>query len=378
MHMLDETIPDFLNKPFCNRQAEIDQLLVAAKNSQNTVVFGLPGMGKTALCRRLQALLRELEPKDRILAAYVPLSKYWISPSRDPETLLSAAILDGTAKASFKLFITEIKQKFNPILSFDENDRPQMKFPARSKISIMDVMETWEKFVLSHYRCGVLLYDDFDSVLDEELERQLRATVQHTSSTAHIFFLRDSEKTKQVFYGKNSPFFRSGSSIFLEPIPRSDWHEYISSYFQIKNNPISDTQINRILDITQCSPLNTNSAISALSARSLPIDDSTIELVGLLIDEQTSRYTNSILEGLAPNQRILLLALADAEKSKPFTTDFVARYDLKSTSSIQRALEALLQRDIVSTDQDGAVFIVDPLLRKKLKETAKENPLFLD
>lgn len=364
---------------FCNRRREIDQLLLAAKNAQNVLVYSLHGMGKTALCHKLLSVL----PKE-ILAAYVPLSQYWLSASRKSSSVLAAALLDASVKAAANngSIISQVSswtEKYPTRLSWNDIGTPEIKVSAKSHPSITDAMQFWEELVKSHYASGIILFDDLDTLLDDQIERELRSIVQHVGNTSHVFLMSNTSKAQRLFFDRNSPFFRSGSTIYLGPIPPDDWHEFLTETFHEKNIEITPSQINKILEVTEGFPLYTMMACSIFNRNAnSELRDEDIQLVLDTVNQQATIYSNTLLDGLAPNQRMLLIAIADAGRIKPFSSKFIADYDLKAPSNVQRALEALDERNLVQHDPDGTVSVHDPILRRQLQSVARNNPLFLE
>jgi hypothetical protein len=63
------------------------------------------------------------------------------------------------------------------------------------------------------------------------------------------------------------------------------------------------------------------------------------------------------------NQRRFLTGLASEPFGvKPFASDFIQRYGLRSASNVQRAIEPLLERDIIDRD-NGSFVIIDRFFR---------------
>jgi hypothetical protein len=60
------------------------------------------------------------------------------------------------------------------------------------------------------------------------------------------------------------------------------------------------------------------------------------------------------------NQRILLSALAN-EPGRPQTRDYQTRHGLRGSSTTQKTVDALIQRELV-TKKDGFVTISEPFL----------------
>ena len=84
--------------------------------------------------------------------------------------------------------------------------------------------------------------------------------------------------------------------------------------------------------------------------------------VKLLLDRETYAYT-ALWESLALSQKRFLKGLAaEAPRVKVYAGEFVSRYRLGSASNAQRAVQALLAKDIIDRD-NGSFLITDRFFR---------------
>jgi hypothetical protein len=80
--------------------------------------------------------------------------------------------------------------------------------------------------------------------------------------------------------------------------------------------------------------------------------------VGTLLAHEGYAYT-TLWESFAINQRRFLRGLASEPMGvKPFASDFIQRHGLRSASNAQRAIESLLERDVIDRD-NGSFIIID-------------------
>jgi len=84
--------------------------------------------------------------------------------------------------------------------------------------------------------------------------------------------------------------------------------------------------------------------------------------VKLLLDRESYAYT-ALWESLTLSQKRLLKGLAaEAARVKVFAGEFVSRHGLGSPSNAQRAVQALLAKDIIDRD-NGSFLITDRFFR---------------
>jgi uncharacterized protein len=88
------------------------------------------------------------------------------------------------------------------------------------------------------------------------------------------------------------------------------------------------------------------------------VDDAT----RLLLERENYGYT-TLWESLAVNQRKFLKGLAsEAGKVQPFSSEFIGQYGLGSGSNVQRAVDSLLEKDVIDRD-NGSFLISDRFFR---------------
>lgn len=83
-----------------------------------------------------------------------------------------------------------------------------------------------------------------------------------------------------------------------------------------------------------------------------------------MIDAQKEIYQQLICQ-LGVKQKAVLQAIAREGKVNGITSGrFVKKYNLQSTSSVQSAVKALMDKDIISKTAEGSYFIYDYFFSK--------------
>ena len=75
-----------------------------------------------------------------------------------------------------------------------------------------------------------------------------------------------------------------------------------------------------------------------------------------------------IWEGASAGQRLVLAALA-AEPGRPYSEDYRRRHRLPPATNVQKALAALVRRELVAKAPDGGYAIVEPFLGEWITRT---------
>ena len=354
---------------FCNRQKELADLVKAMKNSERLFVYSERRIGKTSLIR--QAL--ERLPKRQFLSAYIDL---WPTDGEESFAIASAkAIAESMASTADRMLETarQFFGRLTPLISADAAGNPQISFEfARSGIKTPDLVEVLSapgKIAAKRERRVVIVFDEFQRILEyssDLAERSLRTAIQNQKGVSYIFLGSRKHLIQEMFVDQSRPLYRAGGHYPLGPISAQDWLPFIRDRFRGSDKLISDSLIRSICQRTGGHPFYTQHlchAIWEICETGSQVTEETIEsATRLLLDRESYAYT-ALWESLAPNQRRFLMGIAgEPEGVKVFASDFLQRYNLRSPSNVQRAVEALLTRDVIDRS-DGSYVIGDPFFK---------------
>ena len=359
---------------FCNRQKELADLVKAMKNSERLFVYSERRIGKTSLIR--QAL--ERLPKRQFLSAYIDL---WPTDGEESFAIASAkAIAESMASTADRMLETarQFFGRLTPSISADAAGNPQISFEfARSGIKTPDLVEVLSapgKIAAKRERRVVIVFDEFQRILEyssDLAERSLRTAIQNQKGVSYIFLGSRKHLIQEMFVDQSRPLYRAGGHYPLGPISTQDWLPFIRDRFRGSDKLISDSLIRSICQRTGGHPFYTQHlchAIWEICETGSQVTEETIECATrLLLDRESYAYT-ALWESLAPNQRRFLMGIAgEPEGVKVFASDFLQRYNLRSPSNVQRAVEALLTRDVIDRS-NGSYVIGDPFFKIWIKQ----------
>jgi hypothetical protein len=92
--------------------------------------------------------------------------------------------------------------------------------------------------------------------------------------------------------------------------------------------------------------------------------------VKILLTHESYAYT-TLWESFGINQRRFLKGLAaDPVGVKAFASDFIQRHGLRSASNVQRAIEYLLEKDVIDRDNSSFV-IIDRFFKVWIQKTQR-------
>lgn len=350
---------------FCNRKQEVEDLLRAMKNGEKLFVDSERRFGKTSLARFALDKL----PEEQYVSAYVDL---W--PTDGPVSFATA-----TAKAIAESMSTRVEKmlevaksffgRLSPSITISDQGRPLVVFGAHGfgepGPELDEVLRAPGKIAAQGKRGVVVVFDEFQQILEygsDKVERQLRSIIQTQANVSYIFLGSRRHLIQKMFLDQSRPLYRAGGHYPLGPIDEKDWLPFIRKGFLDGGKEIADEQIYSICRLTEGHPFYTQHLCHVLWDTCEMEGHISEELIqsamGTLLAHESYAYT-TLWESLAMNQRRFLKGLASEPTGvKPFSSDFLQRHGLGSASNAQRAIEPLLEKDVIDRN-DSSFIIVD-------------------
>jgi AAA+ ATPase superfamily predicted ATPase len=364
---------------FCNRSTEIRDLTRAMRQGERLFVYSERRLGKTSLVR---LAMEELSGPEYV-PVYVDL---W--PTDGEESFINV-----TAKALTEAFETSTERMIQlagslfkrllPVLTVDDQGHPQIRFEARElkeeALPLEEVLSAPARIADKRKCRVVMILDEFQRILEyksDRIERTLRSVIQNQSDVSYIFLGSRKHLIQQMVLDSASPLYRAGGHYPLGPISANEWIPFIRERFERSDRRIGEPEIRFICDLTGGHPFYTQHLCHAaweLCAESEAVDEKTIEsAVKLLLDRETYAYT-ALWESLTSAQRRTLIGLAsEPHGAQLFGADFVRTYRLQSPSTVQSAVRALLDRDLVDRE-NGSFLILDRFFRLWIRRNAHRD-----
>jgi hypothetical protein len=149
----------------------------------------------------------------------------------------------------------------------------------------------------------------------------------------------------------DSPFFSSTQMLGLEEIPEEKYKQFIREKFEECNRTISDEAIEFVLSWTLTHTYYTQLLCNNVFARAEK--NITPEVVKQVCNEQLNLQQVTYMQYrslLSPVQWRLLIAIAkEREVAEIQAQDFLQKHKIGGASSAKKALDALLEKEMVCT-----------------------------
>ena len=356
---------------FCDREKESDVLVHHVVNGRNVAIMSERRLGKTGLiehvfanylhkdfetfmvdiytCKNLREMVYLLANEVfRKLAKKPTLPERLLNVVRSLKTTISYNVTTGLPELGVGL--GEIQQ---PEVTLDE---------------ILNYLETSEK------RCIVAI-DEFQKIATFEegnIEALLRTKIQHLKNTQFIFAGSEHHLIESIFSDPSRPFYNSVVFMQLLPIDKNAYVQFCQRLFEQYGKHVKETLVSRLYDnflgITWYLQLSMNEAFT-LAERGGHVDDDAFEpILNHLVDSKRFTFEDRYAS-LTEKQKTVLQAIAtEYPKMQTLTSsDFIARYNLKTASSVQTAVKGLMEKGVL-TDYHGTKHPTDLLFMLWLKK----------
>lgn len=354
---------------FCNRKKELADLAAAVENSEKLFLYSERRLGKTSL---VLTALRQL-PKDHYASAYVDL---WPTDGEQSFVAATARAITESMSSTAGQLLEVAKQLFSrltPSVTADAEGKPKVTFglnmTGQPGPEIEEVLAAPAKIAERGKRKVVIVFDEVQQVMEYKsdlVERRLRSVIQKHKDVSYLFLGSRKHLIQKMFLDRSRPLYRAAGHYPLGAIEPVHWIRFIARKFREGKKPIAEEVIQGICKLTEGHPFYTQHlchVIWDLCAPGEAVTESLIEgALKVLLDRESYAYT-ALWESLPLNQKRLLKGLAaESAAVKPFAGAFVRQYGLGSASNSQRAVESLLNRDLIDRD-NGSFLISDRFFR---------------
>lgn len=339
---------------FCDREEETKRLTTNIKNGINTTLLSIRRMGKTGL---IWHAFETLKKDKKIRCIYIDI--YATQSLKDFSNQVAAGILKAFPERNNlgKKFMAFLKG-FRPVISFDGlTGEPEVSFdfstPKQNEQSISGLFS----FLEAQDVKIVIAIDEFQQVAlypEKNTEALLRTIIQPLKNVQFIFSGSNKHMLSDIFTNSKRPFFSSTQALHLTSIPESIYTTFIAELLKKNKRKIHADALAFIAQWTRLHTYYTQVICNKIY--STEIKDITLAVVqhecGELLNEQATvflQYRNL----LTTVQWNLLKAIAKADKVyQPSAKNFIAKNDIGTPANVQRALEALMNKEMIYRERD--------------------------
>jgi len=336
---------------FCNRDTETETLIKNIENQSNTTFFAQRRIGKTAL---IQHVFHKLKKKK---TATIYIDIFATRELKDFADQLAGAIYKKfpVQHNIGKRFWDNIKL-LRPSVTVNElTGSPELSLDVSKPQQVEKSIPQLLQFLDKQNTPIVIAIDEFQQILEypeNNVEALLRTVIQTLKNVHFIFLGSDRNMMIEIFNNSKRPFFASTKNLYIDRIDRGKYAKFIKQTFKRNSIRITDKLIEQILLLTDTHTYFTQRLAHEIYA------DATTEVNEAMLMHALNRiltenepvffqYRNM----LTSSQWKLLKALAvEGKIEKPYAKKFLVKHKLGSSSTVKRALDSLIKKNLVYHD----------------------------
>jgi hypothetical protein len=355
---------------FCDRHLELKKLEERFRNQRNTTLSSNRRMGKTGLIYHFFNHI--FNQNSDIKCIYIDLFA---------TQNLSDFIKILTKEVAIKLYskpnviIKNFKSIFksvSPLVTFDTfSGLPQVEFKFNSDDEKLQSIDQIFTFLNNQSQRIIIAFNEFQQVADypeKNTEALLRTHIQNLHNINFIFSGSHKHLLLQMFGSSQRPFYQSTDFLFLNAIDKDLYKVFIIAKMAEGKKKIHDEALEYIMQFTRIHTYYVQSLCNRLynySKKEISLAH-TREVADAILEENEDFYIS--YRNLLPEyQWNLLYAIAKEQGAEKLTSKhFITTYKLNTQGTIQRALAALIDKDMIFEENDK-YYVQDVFLSRWLE-----------
>lgn len=355
---------------FLNRESETSDITQSLLSGQNIICYSPRRYGKTSLLMRVK---QNLEAKGHLVFF---IDFFRVTSLEDLYNIYASSIAN-TIRSPIKALIQTLQNilpSINPKVVFKSPESPTVEvslpLPVLLKTETLhELFGSLEEFCKRKKKKGTVIFDEFQELTiikdGPTIEREMRSAFQHHTHVSYAFLGSKQNLLKGIFRDKNRPFYNFGRHFELEIIDTPHWAKFIGKRM---GSLCPQHNIDQIVHITENHPYYTQMYCHYLweycRKHHCIINQSIMTTVLKQILERDGVLMSELWERTKITERHLLKAIARDEPDNIYEKNFLLKNSLGSASSVQKALEKLLDLEYLRKSKSGKFFFVNPFFKQ--------------
>lgn len=343
---------------FCDRLEETADIISALRNGRNISLIAPRRMGKTGLIHNVFHEIRQTTPS--AMCFYVDI---FATKSLDDFVYQFGKKVVGkldTPQQKAAGFITSFFKSAKVVFSVDMlTGMPEASLGFEPNMVKNTLEEIFAYLKQSEKECYVAI-DEFQQILeyeDDGVEALLRSMIQFCPNVHFIFSGSKRHMMVDIFTNAKRPFFQSTECMSLHPIPEDSYFDFAERLMQQGGITLGKDVFHDIYSRFEGHTWYVQYLLNVIyeyAAEEIKPEDVNNALARILRrNEDTYLET---LDRLSRNQASLLSAIAkEGIVGQVNAGIFIRKYKLKGTSSVNRALEYLIDKELVYKQPKGYI-----------------------
>ncbi len=338
---------------FCDRDKETEWLIRTLENKAHILLTSPRRMGKTQLIRHA---FEQPSIKDNYYTFYTDIY---------PTTSLHELVL-FLSKEIYSVLVPKGKSVIDKFLAGLHSLAGSFGYDPMTGAPTFDIklgdihtpeltLEEIFGYLEQAERPCIFAIDEFQQIAqypEKNVEATLRSHIQKMNNCLFIYAGSNHHILENMFCSAAKPFYNSTEQIYLDSIPKEVYKAFVDEQFSKAGRKIQPEAISLVYDLFEGHTYYVHNVLHNVFAYINPekvIDELDINKTLNDILEEKGRFFASVLNQLNFQQKETLIAIAKEGKASGVTSvAFVKKHALKSPSSVQYAISALLEKQLLT------------------------------
>lgn len=343
---------------FCDRKEETEEMVSSLRNGCNITLMSPRRYGKTGLIRHVFHKIKEQDPD----AACFYIDIYATNSLYDFVQTFAKAVVGklDTPLQKAENIITKIFKSSQITMSTDfMTGLPQLSlnFAPQYTESTLDEIFT---YISQSQRNCYIAFDEFQQVTEypeKNVEALLRTHIQKMNNARFVFSGSRLHMMMEMFNSPKHPFYRSTEKLNLGTLDEAVYYSFAEE--KLKENDVSlpyDAfhELYSMVDGVTWYIQAVLNRLYRLTDKTVTVKDMNEVIIKIILSEEEDY--KRLFHLLTANQANLLLAIArEGSVAEPMSGQFLRKHQLKSTSSVQRALKYLADEEYIYLSERGYI-----------------------
>lgn len=343
---------------FCDRKEETKEMVSSLRNGCNITLMSPRRYGKTGLIRHVFHKIKEQDPD----AACFYIDIYATNSLYDFVQTFAKAVVGklDTPLQKAENIITKIFKSSQITMSTDfMTGLPQLSlnFAPQYTESTLDEIFT---YISQSQRNCYIAFDEFQQVTEypeKNVEALLRTHIQKMNNAHFVFSGSRLHMMMEMFNSPKHPFYRSTEKLNLGTLDEAVYYSFAEEKLKEKDVSLPYDAFHELYSMVDGVTWYIQAVLNRLyrlTDKTVTVKDMNEVIIKIILSEEEDY--KRLFHLLTANQANLLQAIArEGSVAEPMSGLFLRKHQLKSTSSVQRALKYLADEEYIYLSERGYI-----------------------
>lgn len=359
---------------FCDRVQETKDITAWLQNGNNIALISPRRYGKTDLIRHC---FEQNDIKKRYYTFIIDIySTKSLSEMVNKMGRTILEVLKPKGKRHWESFLNML-HSLKAGITYDAMGQPSWNVSVGDIVNPNNTLDEIFHYLQHADKPCLVAIDEFQQILkysDTNVEAALRTYVQYCSNANFVFMGSQRHLMGAMFVSPNRPFYQSVTVMNLNLIDMEKYWTFCKTHFEHAGKTIDKEVVEQLYAQFEGVTFYLQKVMNVLFMRTDEGGHCTLSELQPAIDyivDFTHLTYEDLMYQLPEKQSLVLKAIAEEGKVVQVTSGkFAKRYGLVSPSAVKSAVNALLDKDLITQDK-GVYQVYDKFLEIWLK---REQP----